>query len=45
LKEKTEERGVEVSFKIDFKKEVKEYWFAFCYPWSYQDNCQWLSEI
>lgn len=32
------DKGVEVSFGFEFKKEIKEYWFAFCYPWSYEEN-------
>ena len=31
IKAKTE-NGVEVSFRFEFKKDVKEYWFAHCYP-------------
>ena len=37
VKTKTD-KGVEVSFNFEFKHEVKEYWFAFCYPWSYEEN-------
>ena len=42
---KTEEKGVEVSFSFQFKSTVKEYWFAFCYPWSYEENKLFLNNL
>ena len=27
-----------ISFKFDFSSRIKQYWFAYCFPWSYEQN-------
>ena len=29
---------MEVGFYFELSRGCNEYWFAFCYPWSYQQN-------
>ena len=36
---------MEVSFGFQFAADVEEYWFAFCYPWSYEENWRWLAKL
>jgi len=35
---KDDDDNYNVSFKFEFVPTIKEYWFAYCYPFSYEEN-------